>query len=503
WTWDGYEDAKAKFVCERDDRHELELNGSITSETVKPACETDGETVYTAAVTLEGKEYTDTKTEVLPKTGHSYKLDSWIWNGYESATATFTCKNDPSHTETVNAAITSQRTEPTCAAEGKIVYTATVTFEGKEYTDTKTETLPALGHDYELTGWTWSGYESAKATFTCRNDETHTKTADAIITVTTNEDYTKLYTATVEFEGKTYTDTKTGPGITLEAPKITSLTNKKEGVLVKWSAVENAQKYQVYRRADGTSGYTRIATVTDTEYVDATAENGVTYYYKVRAMYKEEGLPNLYSAYSALKSYHRVEAVSGQKSYNVKTGVYVGWSEVAGADGYYVFRKTAEETKYTKVADVKEASYTDAKAKPEGVYTYRVKAYWVKADGTKIYGAYCDSTTYMRLEAPVLTKLSNETDGIKLTWEAAAGATGYEIYRKAPGETAYTKYDTVKTASLTYTDKNAESGKTYRYQIKAMHVKSNGTTYRSTMSNSLGLKRAVKSANGTNGQSEK
>ena len=31
-------------------------------------------------------------------------------------------------------------------------YTAKVTFEGKEYTDTKTEVIPATGHDTELVG---------------------------------------------------------------------------------------------------------------------------------------------------------------------------------------------------------------------------------------------------------------------------------------------------------------------------------------------------------------
>ena len=32
---------------------------------------------------------------------------------------------------------------------GVRTYTAKVTFDGKDYTDTKTETLPALGHDYK------------------------------------------------------------------------------------------------------------------------------------------------------------------------------------------------------------------------------------------------------------------------------------------------------------------------------------------------------------------
>ena len=43
-------------------------------------------------------------------------------------------------------------TEATCKADGVRTYTAKVTFEGKEYTDTKTEAIPATSHDTELVG---------------------------------------------------------------------------------------------------------------------------------------------------------------------------------------------------------------------------------------------------------------------------------------------------------------------------------------------------------------
>ena len=43
-------------------------------------------------------------------------------------------------------------TEATCKVDGVRTYTAKVTFEGKEYTDTKTEVIPATSHDTELVG---------------------------------------------------------------------------------------------------------------------------------------------------------------------------------------------------------------------------------------------------------------------------------------------------------------------------------------------------------------
>ena len=65
----------------------------------------------------------------------------------------------PEHVETVNAKVTEKSDGATCTEAGKITYTATVTFEGKDYKDTKTEEVAALGHDYKVSekdGWKWT-----------------------------------------------------------------------------------------------------------------------------------------------------------------------------------------------------------------------------------------------------------------------------------------------------------------------------------------------------------
>lgn len=99
-------------------------------------------------VTVYG--YHDTKVEEkvtannIPFVGleHIYGEPEWTWNGYSSATAAFTCTHNDD-TQTVEAQITSKVTKrATCLEEGEITYTATVTFEGKTYTDVKTDTLP-------------------------------------------------------------------------------------------------------------------------------------------------------------------------------------------------------------------------------------------------------------------------------------------------------------------------------------------------------------------------
>ena len=65
-------------------------------------------------------------------------------------------------------------------------------------------------HIYGAPVWEWAeDYSSAKATFTCALKD-DTQVLEAVVTFEDNdEDKTRTYTATVEFNGKTYTDTKT------------------------------------------------------------------------------------------------------------------------------------------------------------------------------------------------------------------------------------------------------------------------------------------------------
>ena len=204
WKWNDDFTASATFTCGNDDSHVKKVDATVTSEVTEGSCEVGGTRTYTAKVTFEGKDYTDTKTEpvpakghtltaveavpatcetagvkahwkcevcgklfsdaegktettleklAIPATGHAYGAPVWKWNDDFTASATFTCVNDDSHVETVNAAVTNEvTTAATCKADGVCTYTAKVTFEGEDYTDTKTETLPATSHDTELVG---------------------------------------------------------------------------------------------------------------------------------------------------------------------------------------------------------------------------------------------------------------------------------------------------------------------------------------------------------------
>lgn len=205
-----------------------------TEKSVAATCTEKGKDVYTATATVkdaEGKTeigtLTDTYEVELAALGHKYGAPVWNWtkgeNNTYTATATFTCANDEKHVETVDAKVTEKSDGATCTEAGKITYTATVTFEGKDYKGTKTEEVAALGHDYKVSekdGWKWTadkekGY-TAVATFVCsRCKDSHDVTADVV-----KEDKNSqiIYTATAK-----YTD-ETGKEFTATATKSTKMS---------------------------------------------------------------------------------------------------------------------------------------------------------------------------------------------------------------------------------------------------------------------------------------
>ena len=122
--------------------------------TVPATCVADGKDIYTATFTNTAFE-TKTKEVTIDKLGHTYGAPVWSWSeDGKTATATFTCTREgctaetTGHAQTVTATVSGkQNVAPTCTDKGTTTYTAKVTFEKKDYADTKdVQDIPALGH---------------------------------------------------------------------------------------------------------------------------------------------------------------------------------------------------------------------------------------------------------------------------------------------------------------------------------------------------------------------
>lgn len=72
--------------------------------------------------------------------------------------------------------------------------------------------------------------------------------------------------------------------MTLDNVELDEFANTAIGVQIKWKAVSDAKKYQVYRKTESGKWVTLAKNVEGTSYTDTTAENGEIYYYTVRAL---------------------------------------------------------------------------------------------------------------------------------------------------------------------------------------------------------------------------
>ncbi len=131
---------------------------------------------------------------------------------------------------------------------------------------------------------------------------------------------------------------------------------------------------------------------------------------------------------------------------------------------------------FDSVANNKALSITwNFKSTPSGTYYGRAYAYVERSDGIVIDSDSVRTFTVKinRVGKKVveLKSVANAANGIKLTWTPLTTGTKYNVYRKAAGETKWTKLTSLGKGSSSFTDKTAKSGKKYTYTVKGFDGK--------------------------------
>ena len=239
-------------------------------------------------------------------------------------------------------------------------------------------------------------------------------------------------------------------------------------IRITWSPVESAVGYSVWR-AIGTDTPTLIGStsgVDGTTYDDTTPAIATTYIYSVKAI-------------TALGSTERSATDAGVRAPAAPAGVAasdgtyggkirVSWTPLTGATGYKVFRRTSDGTAVliATVVGGAVAFYDDFAAPATLVqYLYSVKSTTVATDSA----ASAEDSGWRTILAPTLTcSAGSSLTSVGITWASITSATGYELYRAAPGGTA-TLLATLGTVN-SYTDETAEPLVNYAYTAKSLHA---------------------------------
>ncbi len=217
-------------------------------------------------------------------------------------------------------------------------------------------------------------------------------------------DYNKNY----NFKIRTYKDTKYGRiygtqsqkksikmlmPVKPNTPKASNKTTS--SVKIKWSGVDNADMYQIYRATSIDGKYKRIhSSKTAGSYIDDTLKEGRYYYYKVRAYRKVNGKKQYgeFSDVVTVKSKlsgtdFKLSGSSKNKTVTVKI------DENENATGYLVYMYKKKSDSYEKVWKGTELKYVHEGLESGKTYHFKVRTYKKTKQGT-IYGPQSSKKSY-------------------------------------------------------------------------------------------------------------
>ena len=501
----------ATFTCANDKTDVQTPEVTITPESKDATCTEAGDVTYTATVEFDGKTYTNPEKKVVTgqALGHDYQTTTTKATLSKDGSIVTKCTRCGDVTEKTTIAYPKtitlsedhyvydgQEKKPEVSvvgSDGKAIsadnydvkypesavaggsYDVVITFKGNyEGTVTKTFTIGQM--DSELKYAKSSVTVDYKGGAVVDNAYTSKASAKDIKFTTSNKNVAAVdsegnvtivgpgtATITAQISGsESYKDAKAAYTVkvnSLATPAVPKVTNGKDGAVVTWTAVKNAETYSVWRKTSST-GWKKLATVEGTTYTDKTAESNQTYYYTIRCMNAGKNICTSDYNRTGTKAYYL--APSNISSLTLTSnGIAVKWNKVAGAKSYRIYRKTTGG--YTRIGTVNSGnttSYTDTTAESGKTYTYAVKPY----NGNASADYTGKQVTY--LATPALSTLANAANGVSLKWNSISGAQKYYIYRKE-GNGGYKKIAEVKDA-VSYTDKSVTSGKKYTYAVRAL-----------------------------------
>ncbi|MCD8076869.1 MAG: Ig-like domain-containing protein, partial [Lachnospiraceae bacterium] len=269
----------------------------------------------------------------------------------------------------------------TCAAAGNTEYWVDE-ISGKYYSDsTGTKEVSASSvtiakktatsdHSWGSPVWTWSSTKkSAKVTLTCSVCG-KTKTVKATVTCTEGTDY-NTYKAVAEYNGKTYTDKQkvAVDKVWEDVVFILKGTATKPKNTLKWKEIPGADGYVIYGAKCGSDTYKKLKTIksgSTTTWTRKSLKANSSYKYYVKAY----------------------RLVNGKKSFIKKSNLI----HLATKGG-----------KYTNVTKVKITNVTDSKLTLKVGKTKTLKVKTTLAEKSKKLRAHMDVLTYTSTDKTIAT----------------------------------------------------------------------------------------------------
>ncbi len=244
-----------------------------------------------------------------------------------------------------------------------------------------------------------------------------------------------------------------------------------DGILLSWSAAENASTYLIQRREKGEEwgSWSTIKTnVSGTSYLDAAVTPKALYQYRVRGRAGAVNGPFKTGGSVRAAAAAKPGAIASVTATASAGKITVAWKVSAGAATYTIQRQTYGETAWKTVrSGVSGLSYADTGVTGGTKYRYRVRG--VNAAGSGAFKVSSYVAAAAAKPGAIASVTATASAGkVTVSWKASANAVTYLLQRQVYGESAWT---TVKSGhkALTYTDTAVAAGTRYRYRVRGVN----------------------------------
>lgn len=175
-------------------------------------------------------------------------------------------------------------------------------------------------------------------------------------------------------------------------------------VQLSWKAVDDAVKYNIYRKVAGTNNSELIDSTTTNSYIDTSVDVGMEYEYTATTVDRAnvETVPSMPLTVSMIDS--SVPVPSAPKNLKLgevnKNDISFSWDKTEGAKTYNVYRATKKDGEYQFIGKINMPNYKDETVLTTIKYYYKVAA--VSAGGI--------SELSTSLETPAVTVLKKQME---------------------------------------------------------------------------------------------
>lgn len=269
-----------------------------------------------------------------------------------------------------------------------------------------------------------------------------------------------------------YSDTvegQTAPAAT----KVDCTTVGPDSVSLQWEAVPEADGYYVYQ--DGK----QIQDVKELTCQVSGLQPGTEYKFEVSAYADTESkvLEGDRAAAYGMALLPAVNLTVERAAYNQ---LKLTWQEAAPKASYEIYRKTEGESYQLlqTIADGTAFTWTDDSVKFDTTYQYQIRT--VKKVEDRIYtGEYSKEVSGVTtLDAVTIQEVgTSDMQSLKISWNQAPGATGYELYRSTTSGSGFAKIADLPADTTTYQDNGLTIANTYYYQVRAYATEEGKTAY--------------------------